>query len=312
VRVVALTGGVGGAKLARGLIEILPPQDLTFIVNTGDDFVHLGNHISPDIDTLLYTLSDLADPVRGWGRRDESWAFMETLRALGGPDWFQLGDRDLALHNVRTQALAADESLTDITQRLADVLGVKAAVLPMTDTKVSTRVLSGDGWLAFQTYFVRERCEPIIAAVDYSGAAVARLTPDAAAAFDQADLFILCPSNPWLSLGPLFAVPEIDVALRTRRVPCVAISPIVAGRAIKGPTAKIMTELGLEVSVNAIAQHLRSWIDGIVIDPADAMWVPLIEACSVKAHCAPSVMVSLQDRIELARSALAFAVSLKR
>jgi LPPG:FO 2-phospho-L-lactate transferase len=270
--VVVLTGGVGGAKLVAGLVDLLGPGQVTAIVNTGDDFRHLGLHICPDIDTLLYTLSGLADPVRGWGRRDESWHALATLGALGGPDWFALGDRDLALHLLRTARLAAGERLTGITAALADRLGIGATILPMSDADCGVRIVTDAEKLDFQTYFVARRCAPAVRQVDLSRPRAAAAAPEAIAALGRADLaaIVIAPSNPWLSIDPILAVPGLNAALRARQVPLLAVTPLPGGRAVKGPTAKIMQELGLALSAASIADHYRGLIDGLMIDDADS------------------------------------------
>jgi LPPG:FO 2-phospho-L-lactate transferase len=246
-RIIALSGGVGGAKLALGLSRVLPPGDLTVVANTGDDFEHLGLSISPDIDTLLYTLAGLDNPATGWGRRDESWNFMAALEALGGETWFRLGDRDLATHIERTRRLRAGESLSQITDDFRRRFGIAARILPMSDDPVRTRVKTKDGWLDFQPYFVRHRCEPVITAIEFAGAADARPQPELLAALADPALsaVIICPSNPFISIEPILALRGVRAALRDCAAPVVAVSPIIGGHAVKGPTAKMMQELGL-------------------------------------------------------------------
>jgi len=310
--VIALCGGVGGAKLAFGLTRVLPPNDLTVVVNTGDDFEHLGLAISPDIDTVAYTLADLADRERGWGLAGETWAFMASLRRLGGEDWFQLGDHDLAMHVERTRRLAQGETLSEVTAHLTIRLGIAHGVVPMSDQPVRTWVDTADGSLAFQHYFVRERCAPVARAIRFEGAPEARLSPAFAAALARPDLeaILICPSNPYLSIDPILAVPGVREALQAADAPCVAISPIVGGQAIKGPTAKLMTELGLTPGVPAIAAHYAGLIDGLIPDEADAGDAGLVERSGIAAHVTATVMRSDQDRIALAQDALAFAAAL--
>lgn len=271
-KVVALSGGVGGAKLLLGLYRILAPDSLVAIINTGDDFEHLGLRISPDIDTALYTLAGLAHPEQGWGRRDESWNFMVAHEALGGETWFRLGDRDLALHVERTRGLRAGEPLSAIVAGFARRFGIRAEIIPMSDDPVATRVIADQGDLAFQDYFVRRRCEPVLRGLRFDGANEARLTETARAAFASPDLsaIVIAPSNPWLSIDPLLAVPELRRALHTAKCPRIAVTPIIAGRAVKGPTAKIMGELGIPVSPLSIAEHYRGLLDGFVLDERDA------------------------------------------
>ena len=301
--VVALCGGVGGAKLAFGLAQVLAPEDLTVVVNTGDDFEHLGLHISPDIDTVLYTLSGLADRARGWGVADESWNFMAALGRLGGETWFNLGDRDLATHVERTRRLQAGETLSEVTAALARALGIAPAIVPMSDDPVRTIVSTDAGDLPFQRYFVAERCNPVVTALQFAGAAAARPAPAAAAALARRDLgaVIICPSNPWLSIDPILAVPGIAAALAATAAPVIAVSPLVGGKAIKGPTAKLMTELGLVPGARAIAQHYAGVIDRLVIDTADAADAA---ALPCPALVTPTLMTGDVERIALARAVL--------
>ena len=310
-RVVALSGGIGGAKLALGLYRVLPPDTLTVIVNTGDDFEHLGLHICPDLDTTLYTLAGLANPELGWGRRDETWTFMQTLEALGGETWFRLGDADLALHVERTQRLKGGASLSAIAADLARRLGIEAAIVPVSDDPIRTRIATSDGELAFQDYFVRHRCTPRVQGITYQGAAAARLASPALAALQSAALeaIIICPSNPYLSVDPLLAVPQLLPAVRAARVPVIAVTPLIGGEAVKGPTAKIMRELGIAPTPRAIAQHYASWIDAFVLDRADAAQAT---AFDIPVHVTDTLMKSVGDRERLAREVLAFAATLPR
>jgi LPPG:FO 2-phospho-L-lactate transferase len=304
----ALTGGVGGAKLALGLAKILPPTDLAFLVNTGDDFEHLGLHVSPDVDTLTYTLSDLSNPDTGWGRRGESWNFIDSLKQLGGDTWFNLGDRDLALHVTRTLALRAGRPLSDITREISQRLGVTHTIFPMTDDAVHTVVHTAEGPLAFQHYFVRDRCAPAVTGFEFSGIAHARPVPALLAWLDRSDLagVILCPSNPYVSIDPVLAVPGLRDRLRSLRAPVVAISPIVAGLAIKGPTAKMMAELRVPQTATAVASHYRDVLDGFIVDTADTALVDDIARSDLAAIATPTVMVTLLDKIALARTTLEF------
>lgn len=309
--VLALSGGVGGAKLAAGLAQRLGAQ-LTVCCNTGDDMRHLGLHISPDIDSVLYALGGLADGGRGWGRSDESWAFMDALGALGGETWFKLGDRDLALHVLRSARLAAGEPLSAVTAAIAERLGITASVAPMSDDAVATFVQTRDGALAFQHYFVREACRPAVSAFEYRGAEQAQPSPPVARALADSALraIVLCPSNPYVSLGPILAIPAIDEALRRRRVPAVAVSPIIAGRALKGPADKMMRELGVEPRAAAVAALLRPYIDGFVVDRDDEALLPEIRALGVEPLCVPTIMRDDADRLGLADAVLRFAAGL--
>ena len=303
--VLALTGGVGGAKLALGLAHLLGPEELAFVVNTGDDFEHLGFHVAPDVDTLVYTLAGVANPTAGWGRRDETWTFMAALEQLGGEAWFRLGDRDLALHVRRRALLDAGESLTAATAAIAARLGVRHAVLPMSDDPVRTQVLTADGTLAFQHYFVRDRCQPVAKGFAFEGAADARLSP--AIPWQGLRAVVICPSNPFVSVDPILAVPGMREALAASAVPIVAVSPIVGGAAIKGPTAKMMRELGVPATTLAVAEHYAGLVTHFVVDAVDREAAPAVAALGINASVAQTVMRSLEDRLQLARAVLAFA-----
>jgi LPPG:FO 2-phospho-L-lactate transferase len=301
---VALSGGIGGAKLSLGLMHLLG-DGLTVIVNTGDDFEHLGLAISPDIDTTLYTLGGVVNPDTGWGRRDETWSFMQAMTTLGGPAWFNLGDRDLATHVDRTHRLRSGATLTGVTHHLAGKLGVAARVLPMTDEPVRTVVETDTGTLAFQEYFVRDQCRPVVRSIRYDGAMAARITAQAMQALSAPGLagVIICPSNPWLSIDPILAVPGMRDALQGSGAPVIAVTPIVAGKALKGPTAKIMTELGIAPDARSIASHYGDLIDGFVLDAQDEQ---AIGQMSCPATVTNTVMQTLDDKIALARHCLAF------
>lgn len=305
-RVVALCGGVGGAKLAAGLADVLAGPDLLVAVNTGDDFEHLGLSICPDIDSTLYAVSGLNDADRGWGRRDETWNFMAALAQLGGPAWFNLGDRDLATHVWRSTRLAAGASLSQVTAELAGALGIACRIVPMSDQPVRTMVDTDAGRLAFQDYFVRRRCEPAIRAVDYAGAETAATQPELAQALAAADLrcVIICPSNPWLSIGPLLAIPSLRAALAACRAPVLAVSPIVGGRALKGPADKIMRELRWPVSAAGVARFYADIVDGFIVDEQDRSDIDLIRASGTEAFVAETVMIDSASRGRLARAAL--------
>jgi LPPG:FO 2-phospho-L-lactate transferase len=309
--VVALSGGVGGAKLALGLYHVLPPDRLTIVANTGDDFEHLGLTICPDLDTLLYTLSGQANPELGWGRRDETWTFMAALEKLGGETWFRLGDGDLATHIERTRRLAAGERLSTITDDFSRRLDIAARLLPASDDPVRTRVKTGRGWLDFQDYFVRLRCEPVVRHIEFFGAETARPHPDFLAALADPNLraVIICPSNPFISIDPILAVPGVRRALCDSQAPVVAVSPIIGGRAIKGPTAKMMAELGLPVDATAVARHYRDFLDLYIADDIDRDAVAELD---VPVELAPTLMTTLEDRENLARIVLTAADRLRR
>ncbi|MGE0700974.1 MAG: 2-phospho-L-lactate transferase [Hyphomicrobiaceae bacterium] len=304
-RWVALCGGIGGAKLALGLARVLPAEALTIVVNTGDDFRHLGLHVSPDIDTVLYTLAGLSNRELGWGLEGETWGFMEAMERIGGPTWFRLGDHDLATHALRTTMLSEGRSLSEVTAHLASKLGIEPAIVPMSDDPVPTVVETDEGTLEFQTYFVGRRAEPRVKSIHFQGADRARPAPAALAALADPRLagIIVCPSNPWLSIDPLLAIPGWRRALLERRAPCVAVSPLVGGQAVKGPTAKIMAELGLPLDVTAIVAHYDGLIDGIVLDTVDA---GRAGALKVEAHVTNTLMRTLDDRITLAEATLGF------
>jgi LPPG:FO 2-phospho-L-lactate transferase len=307
--VVAICGGVGGAKLAHGLALALPSEELTVIVNTGDDFQHLGLHISPDLDSVMYALAGLSDPIRGWGRRDESWAFMEALGNLNGETWFQLGDKDLATHVERTWRLSQGAGLSEVTAYLCRTLGIAVQVLPMSDDPARTRVLTAEGWLEFQDYFVRRRCEPAVLDFRFAGAESARAQPQALAALQRPDLraIVICPSNPFVSVEPILAVPGMRKAMREAAAPVVAVTPIIGGKAIKGPAAKMLAELGLDVSGAAVARRYVGLADGFVIDQAD----PTPEAIEGMAFfTAATLMNTVDDRLQLARAVLQAADAL--
>ncbi|MCC6779435.1 MAG: 2-phospho-L-lactate transferase [Hyphomicrobiales bacterium] len=305
-RVLALCGGVGGAKLALGLSRKVAGDDLMVVVNTGDDFWHLGLAISPDLDTVMYTLAGLADPERGWGRKDETWTFMGALAALGGETWFQLGDADLATHVERTRRLKAGEALSSITADFCRRLGIAARVLPMSDDPVRTRLCSTQAWLDFQDYFVRQRCTPAVTKVAYEGASTARTHPEVLAALHNSDLraVVICPSNPFISIAPMLAIPGLREAIGSCAAPVVAVSPIVGGQAVKGPTAKMMKELGLVVSASAVARLYADVIDAYVLDHIDAAETAALGIPVTMAH---TLMRTLEDRERLAAQVLACA-----
>jgi LPPG:FO 2-phospho-L-lactate transferase len=305
---VALSGGVGGAKLSLGLARLLGDR-LSVIVNTGDDFEHLGLAISPDVDTVLYTLAGIVNPETGWGRRDETWTFMEALGKFGGPTWFRLGDGDLAMHVDRTQRLKAGATLTEFCAHAAERLGITACILPMTDDPLRTVLDTDAGTLAFQEYFVREQCRPVVRNIRFEGAAAARPSPQVLAALAAPTLggIIICPSNPWLSVDPILAVPGLRSALKTSGAPIIAVSPIVGGKALKGPAAKIMGELGLAVNSVSVARHYAGLIDGFVVDTADAALVPDL---GVPALVTNTVMRTVDDKVALARDCLGFCARL--
>ena len=310
MKIVALAGGVGGAKLVDGLAGVLPPADLSVIVNTGDDFEHLGLTICPDLDTVTYTLAGLANPDTGWGRRDESWALLETLRTLGGPTWFQVGDRDLALHLERTRRLQAGEPLSVVTRILCERLGIAIQVLPMTDQPVRTRVQTDEGELGFQHYFVERACEPAVRGFRFEGADQATPAPGVLEVLRAADVIVFCPSNPWVSLDPILSIPGIRAALEAQ--PSIGVSPIVSGKAIRGPAAKMFSELGIEPTALAVAEHFRDLLGALVIDLSDAPLAEPIARLGIQPFVAQTVMLDRSARIALARTVLECAAELER
>ncbi|MFN8882476.1 MAG: 2-phospho-L-lactate transferase [Alphaproteobacteria bacterium] len=299
--IIALSGGIGGAKLALGLSRILPPEELLIIANTGDDFEHYGLTICPDTDTLLYTLAGLDNPKLGWGRADESWAFMETLAALGGADWFRLGDRDLALHVLRSHRLRGGETLSAITDDVRQRFGIGPRILPMSDDPVRTQISTDQGWLDFQDWFVRLRAEPMARAVRFAGVEQARPQPALLEALRAKPRgIVICPSNPFISIEPILAVPRLREAIAASGAPVVAVSPIIAGQAVKGPTARMFAALGVPPSAAAVAARYGDLLDGFVMEHGD-------DAAGIapRVFYAATLMRDLADKMALARQVLA-------
>jgi LPPG:FO 2-phospho-L-lactate transferase len=309
--VLALAGGVGGAKLAEGLAAVLPPGDLTVVVNTGDDFEHLGFNISPDIDTVTYTLAGINNQEQGWGLAGETWSCMAGLERLGGETWFRLGDGDIATHIERTRRLRT-ETLSQVTASFAARLGIRQHIVPMSDYPVRTMVETDSGLLPFQEYFVRLRCEPRVERLAFSNLDVASPSQGFVEALNAPDLkaIVICPSNPFLSILPILALAGVRDMLTRRSVPMVAVSPIVGGKAIKGPAAKIMEELGIAVSCAGVAEFYGPLLDGLIIDEIDAELIPDIAGPRVLATGA--IMRNAADRRRLAAEAIAFAERLGR
>ncbi|WP_299028838.1 2-phospho-L-lactate transferase [uncultured Thermanaerothrix sp.] len=305
MKVVALAGGVGGAKLVDGLAQCVQPENLTVIVNTGDDFHHFGLHISPDLDTICYTLAGLANPETGWGRAGDTWVVMGEIERLGGPTWFRLGDRDLATHLERTRRLQQGERLSEVVTAFCQAWGVKVKVLPMSDDPVSTVVLTKEGIeLGFQDYFVARQCQPEVRGFRFVGSETAQPTPGVLEALRRADLVVICPSNPWVSIGPILALPGVRETLMHKVV--VAVSPLVGGQALKGPAAKMFRELGWQPSPLAIAHFYQPLLRGILVDVSDAVWADEIRRLSIIPEVTDIVMRNIQDRIRLARKVIAF------
>jgi LPPG:FO 2-phospho-L-lactate transferase len=308
LKVAALAGGVGGAKLAHGLAAALPPENLTVIVNTADDFDHLGLHICPDLDTVVYTLAGLANRKTGWGRDRETWGFLEATGELGGPTWFRLGDRDLALHVWRSQSLRWGIPLSAVTVDVCRALGVRPAVLPMTDDDVRTMVQTDQGELTFQEYFVHRACEPSVRGFRFFGVESALPGPRVIPSVEAADLVVICPSNPWVSVDPILAIPGVRQSVATRTT--VAVSPFVGGKAIKGPAAKMAAELGVETTPASIAAHYHGVLRGLVYDVADPDANDHLAGQGVRSMRTDTVMRSEGDRRRLAEEVLAFGASL--
>lgn len=302
-RVIALAGGVGGAKLARGLAQVLTPDELLVVVNTGDDFEHLGLNIAPDLDTVMYTTAGIENRDTGWGLAGESWAFLDALGRLGGDTWFKLGDRDLATHIERTRRRAAGESLSAITTHLCGSLGIVARVTPMTDERVRTIVHTDVGALAFQDYFVRRRCEPRVTQITFEGAATAAPAPAFAQALadPRLEAIIVCPSNPFLSVAPIFALPAVYPA----HVAWIGVSPIIAGEAVKGPAAKLFRELGIIPSAHAVVAHYGERVGAWLIDARDAALAPSIHAAGKRVAVADTMMTDLASSTAVARAVMA-------
>lgn len=315
--IVALSGGVGGAKLALGLSKVLSPDELTIVTNTGDDFCHLGFPVSPDLDTVMYTLAGLNNTELGWGLKNESWQFMDALQVLGGETWFRLGDRDIATHTFRREKIAAGLNLQQLTEQLCLALNVQHRLIPMSNDSVATQVFDGNDWLDFQDYFVRQQCAPTITNIRFNGIEQAALSEG----FEQAlaavadtgntsaslKAVVICPSNPFVSVDPILKLPAVLPKLKQCSAPVIAVSPIVNGQAIKGPTAKMMAALDMPVSAVGVANYYRDIIDGLVIDHADADAASDIEALGIQVKLASSIMVTEQDKIALANDCISFA-----
>ncbi len=310
-RVILLCGGVGGAKLALGLDRLLPPGDLTIIVNTGDDFDHLGLRICPDLDTVLYTLAGVVHPEQGWGRADETFVMLDELVRRGGPEWFRVGDRDLALHLQRSLRWRRGDRLTEITADLASQFAVRSTILPMTDSVVATRLETAEGVLDFQDYFVRRRCAPVVREIHYDGASSASMSTELlqALASPRLERIIIAPSNPLLSIAPILSIPGMLDRLRWRGVPIVAVAPLIGGRAIKGPTAKLMQELGLRGGVVGVhelyAKQYPGVIDAMLIDEADVREASRLGCVVASTN---TLMQTMDDRLRVAQSVLELSV----
>ena len=311
MKVVALAGGTGGAKLAHGLQLAVAPGDLTVIVNTGDDVERHGLLVMPDHDSVMYMLAGLFDDERGWGVVDETWATMGMLERYGEEAWFRLGDRDFATHIARTSQLRNGRSLTEAVIALQRALGIPSTILPMADEPVRTQLRTDDGWLEFQEYFVHHHQAPEVLEVRHDGIEAARPTAQVRAALSEADVIVIGPSNPIVSIGPILAVPAVRELLgraRVRGVPVVAVSAIVGGKALKGPADRMLTSLGHEASASGVAAILAPSIDGFVLDQVDAALEPAIAALGLQTLVTDTIMADAEGRQRLAESVLAFAV----
>jgi len=307
MKVVALAGGVGGAKLVDGLAQVLPAEDLTTIVNTGDDFFHYGLNISPDIDTVCYTLAGLANPVTGWGRIDETWDTMQSLQILGGPDWFNLGDKDLATHLERTRRLQEGQKLSLIVKDFCEVWNIESTILPMSDDDIRTIVITREGELPFQDYFVKKQCRPEVKGFKFLGIDSAVPAPGVIQAIKDADLLLICPSNPWVSIDPIISVPGIKSVLleqKKGKIKIFAVSPIIGGHSVKGPAGKMFTELGIEASAYAVAEHYQDIVDVFIFDFIDSEMEDSITELNMVAFCAQTLMKTRSDRKSLAETIL--------
>lgn len=311
--VLALSGGVGGARLCTGLADVLPPGQLHIACNVADDFRHLGLTICPDIDTVLYNLSGRNDPDQGWGLAGETWQVLEALGELGAPTWFRLGDRDLATHLLRAGRLAEGASLSDITRELGQRLGIQARLYPVTDQAVSTRVDTDEGELSFQDYFVRRQCQPVVRGFRFAGLEQAGLQAELAALARPGALraVLICPSNPFVSVDPILSIDDYWCRLRDAGAPVLAVSPIIGGRAVKGPAGKMLAELGLPVTALGVAQWYARRCPGLlscfVLDQQDAPLAAEVEALGMQALVVPTLMRSREDKQALARACLAWA-----
>lgn len=302
--IVALSGGVGGAKLVQGLAAHLPADQLAVIVNTADDFEHFGLYIAPDVDTVMYTLAGLASKERGWGLAGETWHALEMLGRYGAPTWFQLGDCDLATHILRTQALHQGRPLSEVTADLCQRLSVSQQVIPMTDDRVTTYVKTFGGWLHFQEYFVRERCQPQVLEVEFRGLEEAAPSPPFHQALTETDAVIFTPSNPVVSLGPILGLSGVRETLRDSRATRIAVTPLISGQAVKGPTVSLMRAEGLTPTAAGVARHYADLLDIFILDERDAELSPEIEALGLAVHTTDTLMKSDADKARLAEEAL--------
>jgi LPPG:FO 2-phospho-L-lactate transferase len=307
MKVLALAGGVGGAKLVDGLAQVLPAEDLTVVVNTGDDFQHLGLKICPDLDTVCYTLAGLANPATGWGRDDETWNSMDSFTTLGGPAWFRLGDRDLGTHLERTRQMKNGRTLSQVTRSFCEIWGIGPTVLPMSDDPVPTIVITDEGELPFQEYFVQRRCEPKVSGFRFDGVRNAEPAPGLLEAIRASNLVVICPSNPWVSIDPILELPGVRAELVVHKelgLKILAVSPIIGGQAVKGPVTKMYQEMGIEPSALAVADHYVDLLDLFVYDVVDIDLDPAIRQLKIQTQCFQTLMKSKKDRKYLASEIL--------
>ena len=306
-KIVALSGGVGGAKLALGLSKVLDAEQLTIVANTADDFEHLGLSISPDLDTVMYTLAGIANPATGWGVTGESWSMMTALARYGGPTWFQLGDRDLATHLLRSQWLHEGYPHSWVTKELCTRLGIRCTLLPMSEEPIRTMLQTAREELPFQEYFVHQRCEPVVTGIRFAGADKAQPSREVINAVREADVIIFCPSNPLISIGPILSMPSLRRIIAATRVPKIAVSPIIGGEAVKGPAAKLMGELQMDVSPVGVAKHLQEVLTHFVIDHVDQALQDPLSDMGLRTLVTATFMQSDSDKVRLAEEVLAFA-----
>ncbi|CAB3736153.1 2-phospho-L-lactate transferase [Paraburkholderia rhynchosiae] len=314
ISTIAFSGGVGGAKLALGLARVLPPEELLIVANTADDFDHLGLHICPDLDTITYTLCGRANRSQGWGIEGETWNCLQALSELGGPDWFRLGDRDVATHLYRTQRLREGARLSEVTAEICLALGIGQRLIPVSDDPVRTIVHTAGGDLPFQDYFVRQRCEPRVTGFRFDGADRAAINPELHAALSSPDLsaVIFCPSNPFVSIAPMLAIPGMQEALLAARAPIVAVSPIVGGTAVKGPAAKMMSELGLPITPLAVAKRYSDLATAFIVDVVDGDQVARVRELGLACEAMPTLMNNDDDKLRLASSVIDYCHALSR
>jgi LPPG:FO 2-phospho-L-lactate transferase len=308
MKVVALAGGVGGAKMVFGLAKMLPAGDLSVIVNTGDDFEHYGLYICPDIDTICYHLGGLNNPISGWGREKDTYNSLNESVRLGGPEWFQIGDKDLGTHLERTRRLSAGHQLSEITMDFCQRWEICSHVFPMTNNRVSTYLLTEDsGELPFQEYFVHQQCQPVVKEIYFKGAEDAKPISSSLMAIQEAELVIICPSNPWVSIDPILSIKDIKTSLKNKKV--IAISPIIQGRAIKGPAAKIFSEMGIKPSALSVLKHYREIINGFIYDLQDIEIRDLIMQEGIISYAADTIMKNDKKKIDLAKDVIDFSLT---